>query len=175
MGRSRESVAGTRPPAPESPACERGACTRLPRPRASRRPVDADALVLLHPKPRLWLSGKSGVVLGDLPPYEAFPIGGTNSVRGYPEGTTVWERGSGGFPWCMEASRRVAVTPPMDPRRSMLTPNPPRRPKQNLAGGVGTGRRYAVGTAELHVPLASPLEGVLFADYGTGAPALCCA
>ena len=43
--------------------------------------------------------------MGDLPPYEAFPIGGTNSVRGYSE------------------------------------------------GGVGTGRRYAVGTAELHWPL----------------------
>lgn len=27
-----------------------------------------------------------GVILGDLPPYEAFPIGGTNSVRGYSEG-----------------------------------------------------------------------------------------
>lgn len=24
--------------------------------------------------------------MGDLPPYEAFPIGGTNSVRGYSEG-----------------------------------------------------------------------------------------
>ena len=46
-----------------------------------------------------------GAIIGDLPPYEAFPIGGTNSVRGYSE------------------------------------------------GGVGTGRRYAVGTAELHWPL----------------------
>ena len=26
------------------------------------------------------------MILGDLPPYEAFPIGGTNSVRGYSEG-----------------------------------------------------------------------------------------
>lgn len=30
--------------------------------------------------------GSGGVILGDLPPYEAFPIGGTNSVRGYSEG-----------------------------------------------------------------------------------------
>ena len=26
------------------------------------------------------------MIFGDLPPYEAFPIGGTNSVRGYSEG-----------------------------------------------------------------------------------------
>jgi outer membrane protein insertion porin family len=29
---------------------------------------------------------QGGAVLGDLPPYEAFPLGGTNSVRGYDEG-----------------------------------------------------------------------------------------
>ena len=34
---------------------------------------------------------QAGTVLGDLPPYEAFVLGGTNSVRGYPEG----EIGSG--------------------------------------------------------------------------------
>ncbi len=48
--------------------------------------------------------------MGDLPPYEAFPIGGTNSVRGYSE------------------------------------------------GGVGSGRNYAAGTAELHFPLFKPLQ-----------------
>ena len=52
-----------------------------------------------------------GAIIGDLPPYEAFPIGGTNSVRGYSE------------------------------------------------GGVGTGRRYAVGTAELHWPPSCQLLG----------------
>lgn len=31
----------------------------------------------------LHLRGRGGAVRGDLPPYEAFPIGGTNSVRGY--------------------------------------------------------------------------------------------
>lgn len=52
-----------------------------------------------------------GAIFGDLPPYEAFPIGGTNSVRGYSE------------------------------------------------GGVGTGRNYAVASAELHCPLPiKPLE-----------------
>jgi Omp85 superfamily domain len=48
--------------------------------------------------------------VGDLPPYEAFPIGGTNSVRGYSE------------------------------------------------GGVGSGRNYGAGTAELHFPLFKPLQ-----------------
>jgi outer membrane protein insertion porin family len=31
-------------------------------------------------------SARAGAVFGDLPPYEAFPLGGTNSVRGYGEG-----------------------------------------------------------------------------------------
>lgn len=48
--------------------------------------------------------------MGDLPPYEAFPIGGTNSVRGYSE------------------------------------------------GGVGSGRNYVVGTAEIQFPLHGPVE-----------------
>ena len=26
------------------------------------------------------------MIAGDMPPYEAFPLGGTNSVRGYAEG-----------------------------------------------------------------------------------------
>jgi outer membrane protein insertion porin family len=29
---------------------------------------------------------QGGTILGDVPPYEAFPLGGTNSVRGYDEG-----------------------------------------------------------------------------------------
>ncbi|GAB4342452.1 MAG: BamA/TamA family outer membrane protein [Cyanophyceae cyanobacterium] len=36
---------------------------------------------------------QGGAFLGDLPPYEAFPIGGTNTVRGYGEG----EMGSGRY------------------------------------------------------------------------------
>ncbi|GAX81347.1 hypothetical protein CEUSTIGMA_g8778.t1 [Chlamydomonas eustigma] len=40
------------------------------------------------PGPFTWLlKAKGGHVQGDLPPYEAFPIGGTNSVRGYSEGS----------------------------------------------------------------------------------------
>ena len=68
---------------------------------------------------RLVVTTKGGMIIGDLPPYEAFSIGGTNSVRGYGE------------------------------------------------GAVGTGRYYVVGSSELHFPLFSPLEGALFADYGS--------
>ena len=66
-----------------------------------RRPCHCNS----HPNP---VAG--GMIFGDLPPYEAFPIGGTNSVRGYSE------------------------------------------------GGVGSGRNYAAGTAELHWPLFKPVE-----------------
>ncbi|GIL91181.1 hypothetical protein Vretimale_18825 [Volvox reticuliferus] len=45
-----------------------------------------DKAVRLGPYLGLYLRGRAGAVLGDLPPYEAFPIGGTNSVRGYAEG-----------------------------------------------------------------------------------------
>ncbi|KAF8072573.1 OEP80 [Scenedesmus sp. PABB004] len=67
----------------------------------------------------LSLRGKAGSVYGDLPPYEAFPLGGTNSVRGYAE------------------------------------------------GGVGSGRHFVEGTAELRWLLMAPVHGTLFADYGS--------
>ncbi|KAF6264536.1 surface antigen-domain-containing protein [Scenedesmus sp. NREL 46B-D3] len=67
----------------------------------------------------LQLRGKAGSVYGDLPPYEAFPLGGTNSVRGYAE------------------------------------------------GGVGSGRHFVEGSAELRWLLARPVHGTLFADYGS--------
>ncbi len=79
-----------------------------------------------------YLCGKAGSIIGDLPPYEAFPIGGTESVRGYSE------------------------------------------------GGVGTGRSYAAGTAELHFPLLKqlPFEVGLLAigqpEQGLHQPALLC-
>lgn len=84
----------------------------------NRFTLRADKAIPLGPL-KVWLSGKGGAIVGDLPPYEAFPIGGTNSVRGYGE------------------------------------------------GGVGSGRSYVSGTAELHVPLVAPLEGTLFVDYGS--------
>lgn len=46
---------------------------------------------------RVWVRGKGGVIVGDLPPYEAFPIGGTNSVRGYSEGEATKPGGQGQY------------------------------------------------------------------------------
>ena len=64
------------------------------------------------------------MIIGDMPPYEAFPIGGTNSVRGYSE------------------------------------------------GGAGTGRNFVSGTAELHVPVVSPIEVMPPCHALLGIPAL---
>ncbi|KAJ9516180.1 hypothetical protein QJQ45_024608, partial [Haematococcus lacustris] len=52
----------------------------------ARLRVRADkSLPLLGPF-SLHLGVRGGLVLGDLPPYDAFPVGGTNSVRGYADG-----------------------------------------------------------------------------------------
>lgn len=48
-------------------------------------------------------SFSGGTVIGDLAPHEAFPIGGTNSVRGYDEGAV----GSGRS--CVVASAEISV------------------------------------------------------------------
>ncbi len=48
-------------------------------------------------------SFSGGTVIGDLAPHEAFPIGGTNSVRGYDEGSV----GSGRS--CIVASGEISV------------------------------------------------------------------
>lgn len=84
----------------------------------NRFTVRADKAVPVGPI-RIRVSAKGGAIVGDLPPYEAFPIGGTNSVRGFAE------------------------------------------------GGLGTGRNFAAGTCEIHFPLVNPLQGCIFADYGS--------
>lgn len=84
----------------------------------NRLTTRAEKSVPLGPA-KIWVRGKGGLIFGDLPSYEAFPIGGTNSVRGYSE------------------------------------------------GGVGSGRRFVAGTAELQVPIIAPFEGTLFVDGGT--------
>ncbi len=62
---------------------------------------------------------QAGTVMGTLPPYEAFQIGGSNSVRGWDEGK------------------------------------------------IGSGRSFAIASAEYRFPLFNIVGGVLFADYGT--------
>jgi outer membrane protein insertion porin family len=51
-----------------------------------RRRVVSRAKAPRPPLAVLHLRGRGGAVRGDLPPYEAFPLGGTNSVRGYADG-----------------------------------------------------------------------------------------
>jgi hypothetical protein len=47
-------------------------------------------------------------------------------------------------------------------------PSPPPFPSDPChAGGVGSGRNFIAGTAELHIPLVAPFEGTIFGDYGT--------
>ncbi len=62
---------------------------------------------------------QGGTIFGEFPPYEAFRIGGTNSVRGYDEGR------------------------------------------------IGSGKSFAILSAEYRFPIFSILNGVFFADYGT--------
>ncbi|MCS6958777.1 MAG: BamA/TamA family outer membrane protein [Pseudanabaenaceae cyanobacterium SKYGB_i_bin29] len=62
---------------------------------------------------------QGGTIIGEFPPYEAFRIGGTNSVRGYDEGR------------------------------------------------IGSGKSFALLSAEYRFPIFSILNGVIFADYGT--------
>lgn len=62
---------------------------------------------------------QAGTIIGTMPPYEAFRIGGSNSVRGWDEGR------------------------------------------------IGSGRSYALISAEYRFPVFSIVNGVLFADYGT--------
>lgn len=72
-----------------------------------------DRPVLLGPL-TLMLRGRGGCVLGDLPPYEAFPIGGTNSVRGYGEG------GVGSGRHYVEAGAELRVPVPFAPLTGTL-------------------------------------------------------
>lgn len=65
------------------------------------------------------LNFQTGTVIGTLPPYEAFRLGGSNSVRGWDEGK------------------------------------------------IGTGRSFALISAEYRFPIFSIVGGVLFAEYGT--------
>lgn len=65
------------------------------------------------------LNFQAGTVIGTLPPYEAFRLGGSNSIRGWDEGR------------------------------------------------IGTGRSFALVSAEYRFPIFSIIGGVLFAEYGT--------
>lgn len=105
---------------------------------------------------------QAGTVIGDLPPYEAFSIGGTNSVRGYDDGQV----GSGRSFVQATAEYRFPIfsvvggTLFVDVGSDLgTTGNVPGRPGE-LLGKPGTGFGYGVG-----VRVQSPL-GPLRIDYG---------
>lgn len=105
---------------------------------------------------------QAGTVLGDLPPYEAFSLGGSNSVRGYGEG----ELGSGRsfvlataeyrFPIFAIVGGALFVDFGTDLGTDENVPGNP----ASLLGKPGTGVGYGVG-----VRVNSPL-GPLRLDYG---------
>jgi len=105
---------------------------------------------------------QAGTVIGDLPPYEAFSVGGTNSVRGYDEGQV----GSGRSFVQATAEYRFPIfsvvggTLFVDVGSDLGTAgNVPGRPGE-LLDKPGTGFGYGVG-----VRVQSPL-GPLRIDYG---------
>nr|WP_265263942.1 BamA/TamA family outer membrane protein [Spirulina subsalsa] len=105
---------------------------------------------------------QAGTVLGDLPPYEAFSIGGANSVRGYEEGNV----GSGRsylqltaeyrFPILSFIGGTLFVDYGTDLGSGSSVPGNPARVRNKPGSGLG----YGVG-----VRIQSPL-GPIRVDYG---------
>ncbi len=105
---------------------------------------------------------QAGNVFGDLPPYEAFSMGGSNSVRGYDEG----EVGSGRrfaqatleyrFPVFSIISGALFVDAASDLGSGNLVPGSPAIVRGKPGGGIGYG---------LGVRVQSPL-GPIRVDYG---------
>ena len=105
---------------------------------------------------------QGGTVLGDLPPYEAFPLGGTNSVRGYDEGDV----GSGRsylqataeyrFPVFSIISGALFVDAASDLGSGKNVPGDP----AGVRGKPGSGFGYGIG-----VRVQSPL-GPIRIDFG---------
>ena len=125
---------------------------------------------------RVWVRGKGGVIVGDLPPYEAFPIGGTNSVRGYSEGAAAAVREAVCLAWLAGAApgtelwllaARSALAAALIPNLSLRPLHARALPPHASAGGVGSGRNFVAGSAEVRIPLKSPVEATLFGDYGS--------
>ncbi len=105
---------------------------------------------------------QGGTILGDVPPYEAFPLGGTNSVRGYDEGDV----GSGKsylqataeyrFPIFSIISGALFVDAATDLGSGDKVPGNP----AGVRGKPGSGLGYGVG-----VRVRSPL-GPIRIDFG---------
>jgi len=93
-------------------------------------------------------SGETGSLWGDLPPYEAFPLGGANSVRGDAEGGV--HQG-----WCCagSASRECACVSAVpvreltkfEPSPAVITEPPPQTPDVNHTQRLRLRRRHPCG------------------------------
>lgn len=103
-----------------------------------------------------------GTVLGDLPPYEAFSLGGSNSVRGYGEG----DLGSGRSFVQASAEYRFPIFPILggalffDLGSDLGTGNSVFGDPAGVRGKPGSGIGYGLG-----VRVQSPL-GPIRVDYG---------
>lgn len=105
---------------------------------------------------------KAGTVLGDLPPYEAFSLGGSNSVRGYEEGevgsakTYLQASAEYRFPLFSIISGALFV----DAATDLGTGNEVKGNPAGLRNKPGSGLGYGLG-----VRIQSPL-GPIRVDYG---------
>ncbi|MBC7823516.1 MAG: BamA/TamA family outer membrane protein, partial [Candidatus Parcubacteria bacterium] len=105
---------------------------------------------------------QGGTVLGDLPPYEAFPLGGTNSVRGYDEGYVVSGRSylqataEYRFPVFSVISGALFIDGATDLGTGKNVPGNP----AGVRGKPGSGFGYGIG-----VRVQSPL-GPIRIDFG---------
>jgi len=127
--------------------------------------------------PTFHLRLQGGACLGDLPPYEALCIGGTNSVRGYVEG------GVGSGRYAAEATTEVRVPLPLKPLTAVafadfgsdfgsgasVMGNPAGiRGKAGTGAGVGVGMRIAspVGPLRLEYAWNDRRQGQLHIGFG---------
>jgi outer membrane protein insertion porin family len=105
---------------------------------------------------------QGGTILGDLPPYEAFAIGGANSVRGYDEGDVGAGRSyfqasaEYRFPIFAIVGGALFVDFGTDLGTGSNVPGDP----AGVRGKPGTGFGYGIG-----VRIQSPL-GPIRVDYG---------
>lgn len=110
----------------------------------------------------LALNLQGGTVLGDLPPYEAFSTGGTNSVRGYNEGDVGSSRSYAlasleyRFPVFSIIGGALFVDAASDLGTGRSVPGDP----AGLRGKPGSGFGYGVG-----IRVQSPV-GAIRIDYG---------
>jgi len=98
---------------------------------------------------KFWASAKGGAIVGDLPPYESFPLGGTNSIRGYGEGSVGSARNYVAgtaeirFPIVSPLGGTVFVDYGTDLGSGATIPGDPAgcRQKPGKGGGIGAGVR----------------------------------